>query len=182
MKNKPPEHTYHEYSEGKRLLFLAGLAPVFLLLLPYLLLTLGAWLERALGWQPLRYPPFNLLLGLLLIGAGLGLAMWTIYTQFTLGRGTPVPLMATQRLIVRAPYSLCRNPMALGTIAAYLGVAVLFGSPGAAAAVLIFSAALLVYIKRVEEKEMELRFGQSYLDYRRSTPFLIPRLPGKPHP
>jgi protein-S-isoprenylcysteine O-methyltransferase Ste14 len=57
----------------------------------------------------------------------------------------------------------------------YLGVAVLFRSIGAAILVLLFAGCLLVYIKRVEEKEMELRFGREYLAYRQQTPFLIPR-------
>ena len=33
---------------------------------------------------------------------------------------------------------------------------------------------LLVYIKRFEEREMALRFGQKYQEYKHKTPFLIP--------
>ncbi len=83
--------------------------------------------------------------------------------------------MATQTLIVQRPYSYCRNPMALGTILLYLGVAVTIGSISAVGLVLIGAAALLAYIKAVEEKEMVLRFGNSYLEYKKQTPFLIPR-------
>jgi protein-S-isoprenylcysteine O-methyltransferase Ste14 len=110
-----------------------------------------------------------------LILAGWLFAIWSIYAQFTLGRGTPVPLMATQKLVVQPPYTWCRNPMALGAIVMYTGVAVLFGSMGAFTLVLLGAACLLVYIKLLEEKEMLLRFGQEYLDYKRRTPFLIPR-------
>jgi protein-S-isoprenylcysteine O-methyltransferase Ste14 len=46
---------------------------------------------------------------------------------------------------------------------------------GAVIVVLFFAGLLLIYIKRVEEKEMEIRFGQEYLTYRQQTPFLIPR-------
>ena len=63
--------------------------------------------------------------------AGWLLGLWTNYVQFTLGRGTPVPVMATQKLLICPPYSYCRNPMALGAIVAYLGVCVVAGSPGA---------------------------------------------------
>jgi protein-S-isoprenylcysteine O-methyltransferase Ste14 len=83
--------------------------------------------------------------------------------------------MATQKLIIQPPYSFCRNPMALGAILMYLGVAVLFGSMGAVVLVLLGAGCLLTYIKRIEEKEMEIRFGQEYLDYKKKTPFLIPR-------
>ncbi len=46
--------------------------------------------------------------------------------------------------------------MALGAIVAYLGVSVIMGSPGAAVLVLLGAAALLTYIKVVEEREMEI--------------------------
>lgn len=57
----------------------------------------------------------------------------------------------------------------------YLGVGILFHSIGAAFLVLVFASALLIYIKRIEEKEMEIRFGQAYLAYKQRTPFIIPR-------
>ena len=41
--------------------------------------------------------------------------------------------------------------------------------------VLLPAICLLIYIKLIEEKEMELRFGADYIEYRRQTPFLIPR-------
>jgi protein-S-isoprenylcysteine O-methyltransferase Ste14 len=31
-------------------------------------------------------------------------------------------------------------------------------------------------LKIYEEKELELRFGESYLDYKRNTPFLLPSI------
>lgn len=86
-----------------------------------------------------------------------------------------MPLMATQKLIIQPPYTYCRNPMALGAIGVYLGVAILFRSMGAAILVLFVASWLLIYIKRVEEREMQIRFGQEYLAYKRRTSFLIPR-------
>ncbi|MBK6433755.1 isoprenylcysteine carboxylmethyltransferase family protein [Candidatus Amarolinea dominans] len=84
--------------------------------------------------------------------------------------------MATQKLIVRPPYSFCRNPMTLGTIVAYLGIGVILGSPGAALVIILGAAALLTYIRRAEEQEMIARFGDEYLAYRDRVPFIIPRL------
>jgi protein-S-isoprenylcysteine O-methyltransferase Ste14 len=176
MKDRLIEQTRHEYSEKQRIVALAFMAPVFLLALPYIFVKLGFRLDLLLNWPHIVFGLFNLILACLLIVAGLGFAMWSIVSQFTLGRGTPVPLMATQRLIVQPPYTYCRNPMALGTFAAYLGAAVYFGSIGAVIVVLLFAAALLIYIWRVEEKEMEIRFGQEYLRYRDDTPFIFPRL------
>lgn len=56
----------------------------------------------------------------------------------------------------------------------YLGCAILFCSIGAVVVVLFFTGCLLTNIKRVEEKEMIIRFGQAYLTYKQRTSFLIP--------
>ncbi len=165
----------HEYSPRRRLVALLFLAPIFLFVLPSLLLRVGAKIDEWLHWSPIVPQPFNLILGCLLILPSWLFAMWSIHSQFTIGRGTPVPLMATQKLITQPPYAYCRNPMALGALGTYLGVAVLFESMGAAILTLFFAGSLLTYVKRGEEEEMQSRFGVEYLDYRRRTPFLIPR-------
>lgn len=72
--------------------------------------------------------------------------------------------MATQKLIIQPPYTYCCNPIALGATGMYLGVAVLLRSMGSAIVLLLYAGLLLVYSKRFDEKEMELRFGQEYLD------------------
>ncbi len=178
MKDKLLKQAQHEYRPEQRLAALGVEAVVFLVVLPFALIALGSFLDQWLGWAPILYQPINVVLGGLLIAVFWLFAIWSIYVQFAVGRGTPVPLMATQKLIVQPPYSYCRNPMALGAIGMYLGVAVLFGSIGAAVLVVLGAAVLLTYIKRVEEKEMELRFGQEYLAYKQRTPFLIPSFPG----
>jgi protein-S-isoprenylcysteine O-methyltransferase Ste14 len=132
-------------------------------------------LDQALHLPRSVFQPVNWLLGLLFVLAGLSLGLWSNHVQFTIGRGTPVPIMATQKLIVQPPYSYCRNPMALGAIVLYLGIAIWLGSLSALGLVLLPAMCLLVYINLIEEKEMELRFGADYFEYRRQTPFLIPR-------
>ncbi len=176
MIDKFLKQTKREYSPNQRSVALAVEGVFFLVVLPFALIALGSSLDQWLQWVPTWYEPINLVLGGLLIVASWLFAAWSVYVQFTLGRGTPVPLMATQKLIVEPPYTYCRNPMALGAIMMYLGVAILFGSIGAVALVLLGTALLLTYIKRVEEKEMEIRFGQEYLEYKQRTPFLIPYL------
>lgn len=175
MKNKFFKQASREYTPKQRIIALVCMAPVFLVVLPIIQIKQGAKLDQWLGWPFILGEPFNLITGWLLILSGWLLGMWSNYSQFTIGRGTPVPLMATQQLIVQPPYTYCRNPMALGAIAFYLGVGVLCKSYGAVILVFLFTAVLLTYIKLLEEKEMEIRFGQEYLDYRRRTPFLLPR-------
>jgi protein-S-isoprenylcysteine O-methyltransferase Ste14 len=175
MKDKLLKHTQQEYSSKQRmiLLFFAGI--LFLVLIPVALIWASSALDQALHLPKLVYQPVNGLLGLLCSLAGLSFGLWSNYVQFNTGRGTPVPIMATQKLIVQPPYSYCRNPMALGAILLYLGIAIWLGSLSALGMVLLFAICLLIYIKLLEEKEMELRFGADYVEYRRQTPFLFPR-------
>ncbi|RLG97936.1 hypothetical protein DRO28_03450 [Candidatus Bathyarchaeota archaeon] len=122
------------------------------------------------------YGWINFIVAVPLIVMGLALAAWSVWVQFTLGRGTPSPMMPAQRLVVEGPYAYCRNPMSLGMIVFYLGVVVWVGSVSAAGLTLTFSALLIMYDKLIEEKELEERFASEYLEYKRRTPFLIPRL------
>ena len=41
----------------------------------------------------------------------------------------------------------------------------------------VVTPAWLGFLKIYEERELEIRFGSSYLEYRRRTPILIPRKP-----
>jgi protein-S-isoprenylcysteine O-methyltransferase Ste14 len=174
MKNRFLRQASREYNPKQRLIALLCMVPIFLVVIPFLLVRLGGKLDQWLGWDFLLTEPANWLVGWSLILIGWMFGIWSNYSQFTIGRGTPVPLMATQQLIIQPPYTYCRNPMALGAIVLYLGVGVLFKSYGAMILVLLLAVCLLVYIKYVEEKEMELRFGQEYQTYRQQTPFIIP--------
>jgi protein-S-isoprenylcysteine O-methyltransferase Ste14 len=69
--------------------------------------------------------------------------------------------------------------MTLGTALAYLGVAISLGSISALGLGLIYPVGILIYIKLIEERELEERFGPEYLEYKKRTPFLIPSLGNK---
>ncbi len=118
--------------------------------------------------------PWNVILGILMTVGGFYYAFSTVLSQFSRARGTPLPVMATQKLLVDGVYLHCRNPMVFGTLLAYLGIAIVVGSISSILAVLIFGGLLLTYVKKVEERELEARFGQEYVDYKARTPFLIP--------
>ncbi len=175
MRDKFLEQTRHEYSPKQRMIGLIIEGVVFLGLLPVALVYFSSRLDPLLQLPHLTFGVLNVILGCVLIVLGFLLGWWACYVQFTIGKGTPVPIMATQQLIIQKPYSYCRNPMALGAIIAYLGVAILLGSISAFGLVLVGAVILLVYIKVLEEKEMESRFGEPYRAYRRLTPFIIPR-------
>jgi protein-S-isoprenylcysteine O-methyltransferase Ste14 len=165
-----------EYSLPKRLFltFLAGI--VFAFLIPYTLTKLLPKLDILLSIPGFYCGTINLIVGGLFLVIGGFFGFWSIGDQLFQARGTPVPFMATQTLLVTGPFRLCRNPMAFGAFLAYFGITVLVGSISAFASVIIFAVLLITYIKLIEEKELEARFGKSYLDYKGATPFMIPRI------
>lgn len=166
-----------EYSEGARLTALLPAGVLFLILIPYILLVVSPSLDARLGLDRLSPSPVSFILGAILVVVGLFFAQWSILVQFTHGRGTPLPMMPTQRLITTGPFQYCRNPMTLGTILAYLGLSIAAATIVGIILVAAFAVLLLVYLKRIEEKELAERFGEEYLAYRRDVPFIIPRIP-----
>lgn len=74
-------------------------------------------------------------------------------------------------------YDQVRNPMALGYYLMLLGASLMAHST-----YLIFFNLLTVipshifYIKYFEEFEVELRLGETYIEYKQKTPFLIPKI------
>jgi len=154
----------------------AGL--VFVVLLPYVLVVLCPALDDQLGLSGDRRGAAAFILGGVLMVGGFFLAIWSILEQLTRGRGTPLPVMPTQKLLKTGPFQYCRNPMTLGTVLAYVGMSIAAATVVGAALVLILSALLITYLKRVEERELAARFGDEYLDYQRQVPFIVPRRPG----
>jgi protein-S-isoprenylcysteine O-methyltransferase Ste14 len=125
MKEKFLKQAKHEYSPGKRIIALMIEGIFFLGILPGTLIYFSPLLDHQFELPPLAFGVINIILGCGFVVAGILFGWWAIYVQFTIGRGTPVPVMATQQLIIQKPYNYCRNPMALGAIAVYLGVAIL---------------------------------------------------------
>ena len=99
--------------------------------------------------------------------------------QFDRGRGTPLPVLPTQELLIKGPFRYCRNPMTLGTILAYSGIGIWAGTIAGVGFVLCLGLLLVLYLKGIEENELAERFGEAYLQYKREVPFMIPRIPHK---
>lgn len=165
-----------QYSLKQQLILLGFAGILFLIIIPYLLVVSSAALDEWLGLPELEFGSINLIMGGLLALAGFSLGFWSVESQISMGGGTPVPVMPTQKLVVRGPFVYCRNPMTLGTLIGYLGVSLWIGSISAILIVLFLISLLLIYIKFIEERELEARFGPEYLEYKRNTPFILPRL------
>jgi len=92
-----------------------------------------------------------------------GWALWL----FARHRTGLLPGQATETLIEEGPYRISRNPLYVGLLALYLGLALL--APTVWALVLFPVAVLLVYwgAIRPEEQFLHKRFGGAYDDYAR---------------
>ena len=165
-----------EHSTRAQVLALLPAGIVLFLLLPYWLLVICPSLDRMLGWAPASPTPITIVTGAVLLAVGLPFGFWSVYVELTKGEGTPLPMLPTRKLLITGPFRYCRNPMALGTILAYLGLAIARATPGGIFSVILLGGLLLIYDKRVEERELEERFGEPYLQYKREVPFIIPRL------
>jgi protein-S-isoprenylcysteine O-methyltransferase Ste14 len=158
-------------------LLLAG--GIFLILIPYTIIVVGTRWDQRLGLPPLDFGAINVILGGLMLVVGIFFGFWSVLTQLTRGRGTPLPVLPTQELLTQGPFRYCRNPMTFGTIVAYLGLGVIAGTVAGIGFVLCFAAILIIYLKSLEERELAERFGEAYLQYKREVPFIIPRIPKK---
>jgi protein-S-isoprenylcysteine O-methyltransferase Ste14 len=169
----------NEISRGKQIfLFIIG-ALIFPTGIPAILVLYLPQVDKRVGIGSFYNGTVNGVIGVIAITLGGFLAFWTIIAQIKLASGTPFPMLPTQKLLIVGPFKYCRNPMTLGTVTAYAGVAIWVGSFTALLAVVIFALMLIIYLKLLEEKELEMRFGQEYLVYKKNTPFILPIRIGK---
>ena len=153
---------------------MAGL--VFLVVIPFILASTSPFIDTKLNLPKLIPEPFNLIIASFFIVFGLLFSVWSGFAQFRIGRGTPVPVIPTQKLVTTGPYALCRNPMLLGSVVYYSGISLWLNSLSAVIITASFLLCSIAYIKLIEEKELEARLGKEYEEYKRKVPFLIPRL------
>jgi len=176
MMNRFRKWAEHEYSKKQRMIAVVFGGFIFWIVIPFFIVIASLYIDQWMNLPNFRYGLINPVMGSIFIVIGWLLANWTVKVQFSSGKGTPIPLMATQKLIVKGPYTYCRNPMTLGTDLFYLGISLWLGSLSAMGLGLVYPVGILIYIKTIEENELEERFGSDYLAYKKRTPFLIPRI------
>ena len=118
---------------------------------------------------------------------GIGLALVIITGAATLltvlnlalrGLGAPFFIAISQKLAVDWLYAWTRNPMVLTFLAFLLSLGIWYQSVLFVMwVVVLFAPALLFFVKVYEERELEMRFGASYLAYKSRTPMLFPARP-----
>ncbi|MBI3165893.1 MAG: isoprenylcysteine carboxylmethyltransferase family protein [Chloroflexi bacterium] len=153
--------------------FFAGLVAPPLIAIFYPGLT---HFDALLGLPSLPFKSFMLALGIILAIPGLYFMGVTNKLLRSLGSGTNAFIL-TKRIVDDDIYKRTRNPMSLGFYLCALALAFASSSTFVLlAASLGLIPAHIFFLRYFEELELKLRFGESYLEYRKTVPFLIPRI------
>jgi protein-S-isoprenylcysteine O-methyltransferase Ste14 len=143
---------------------------LILVVFPYFITIL----EDKLGVLRLTFPFQKIIAVIIFIAISL-IGLKSSYTMSKIGKGTPLPLDATRKLVVAGMYSYVRNPMAISGIGQGIAVALFLGSP------LVFIYALMgafiwqFIFRPLEEADLRAKFGADYEDYCKNVRCWIPR-------
>ncbi len=92
------------------------------------------------------------------------------------GQGLPAVILSV-KLAVRGIYTYTRNPMSLGFYLICIAIGLWEGSTFLILwSLIVLIPAHIFFLKFFEERELESRFGQPYIEYKKRVPFLIPNL------
>ncbi len=127
---------------------------------------LAGWLATLLRGDPFDLGGWRIPLGWMLVLVFVGWNGWSLWL-FGRHRTGLLPGQETHAMIEEGPYRLSRNPLYVGLLGLYLGLALL--APTFWGLVLFPVAVLLVRwgAIRPEERFLRERFGASYDDYMR---------------
>jgi len=143
-----------------------------LVVLPLLALAF----DDAIGLERFDFPG-RIALGVALLVAASLFGIAAARVMVVDGRGTPVPFDAASHLVVRGPYTVVRNPMALSGVVQSLGSALLFATPTALLIPVLGVVAWQFAMRPPEERFLAERFGDEYEQYRRAVKCWVPRWP-----
>jgi protein-S-isoprenylcysteine O-methyltransferase Ste14 len=171
------DYVYRVATGGKkRKILTTPIAAIIFFGIIVLFVFASLWLDKWLTFLHFGSTCWSLGVGWFLIVIGFPIMFWPVIAFFST-RGTPVPFDPPPKLITSGLYAYIRNPMLLGMFIFLFGLGVLLGS---LSLIFIFTPLFIVinvlYIKAIEEKEMEKKFDRAYLEYKKKVPMFIPWL------
>ena len=155
---------------------LTPIGAIFYALLTVLFVVVALQVDKFLELPKLLPETLNLVLSLPILSLALFMMGWSVF-NFLKVKGTPVPFNPPPKLVTTGPYAYTRNPMLTGIFLLLFGLGVFFRS---ISLVLLFTP-LFIFInawevKSIEEPELEKRFGEEYVEYKKQTPMFFLRL------
>lgn len=138
---------------------------IFTLLVPGIIAVIVPLLITA---EVMTTDSLFLLSGLLMFVIGVSIYSWCVWDFILYGRGTPAPVQAPVRLVVRGLYHYTRNPMYLGVICILLAWGLLY----AELFMLLYGACVAICFQLLvifyEEPQLQQQFGAEYKEYKTS--------------
>jgi protein-S-isoprenylcysteine O-methyltransferase Ste14 len=99
---------------------------------------------------------------------GVALTVWGFLTLYR-ARTNVLPHKGADRLVTEGAFRFRRNPIYMGEVLILLGLAQATLNIWLAAMAPVFAIAILVLAILPEERHLEARFGEEYLDYKART-------------
>ncbi len=169
----------HEIKPSKRVRLPHWITPIFYVVLFLLVHVAVPWglslVSIRHGWVDGRPGPWNLL-ALILVVAGIACTIWMIALHFLASPHAFLELRPTQTLLTPGPYAFSRNPMYLFELTFWFGWALFYGSITVLIGFLLWFAMFNLVIVPWEERDLEARFGETYLEYKRTVPRWIGKI------
>ncbi len=131
----------------------------------------------ALGWiagrlHPLPWPGLDdmpaRVIGYGFGVAGLAMIAWAFVTLYRAGT-TVLPDKSASKLVTTGPFYYRRNPIYMGEVLLFLGLAQFTGNIWYAIAAPLFAIGIHHLAILPEERHLENRFGEAYLHYKENT-------------
>jgi len=117
----------------------------------------------------------TLVIALILFGLGVSVYTWCLWDFASFGRGTPAPLDAPRKLVIRGLYRFVRNPMYLGVLTVILGWAAFFEAVSLALYAVVVFACFHTVIRLYEEPHLRREYGDEYVAYSARAGRWLPR-------
>jgi protein-S-isoprenylcysteine O-methyltransferase Ste14 len=111
-----------------------------------------------------------------LMAAGILLILFSAITLARYSSSSGAPGDLTKELVTQGPYRWTRNPIYLGDGILILGLTFLTRSPSLLISCMVFVIVMHVLVRKVEEPDLEKRFGEQYIEYKKQVPRWFPKI------
>lgn len=142
---------------------------------PGLVLVIVPWLLTRFH-VPSGETTWEKVLAVALIAAGTIPLMESIWRFVQVGRGTLMPAIPTEHLVVSGLYRFVRNPMYVGVLTALAGETLLLEQRCMVIYWLVVAAIMHLFVVFYEEGTLARRYGEEFSEFKKMVPRWLPRL------
>ena len=172
LRNNQSKENAEKFSRIMHFLFFAGLVAPGLIGIFY---PGPTHFDELVGLTSLPLKPLFLVGGIILAIPSLYFLVVSNKLLRALGSGTNAFIL-TKKVVGQDIYKYTRNPMSLGYYLLIVSIGFISNSTLITFGDLLgVIPAHIFFLKYFEELELEIRFGQSYKEYKQKTPFLFPK-------